>query len=158
MGQDRMEVAARGQTAHAVPPDNALRLQALESLLDEAGLLGAGGGPAPEQGGLPGGPPPTEPWQGAACALTVLLTRRGHFSWAEWLDCLAAQIALFPAEPGESVVDTYYRQWLIALEIMTTRKGLAEGPALDERAEAWRRAYLATPAGQPVTLAAGRRG
>ncbi len=51
--------------------------------------------------------------------------------------------------------DTYYRHWLAALERLAAEKGLVRGSELRDRKEAWRRAFLNTPHGQPILLATG---
>ncbi|HLZ82388.1 MAG TPA: nitrile hydratase accessory protein [Caulobacteraceae bacterium] len=90
-----------------------------------------------------------EPWQAEAFALVVHLERTGAFSWSEWTEALAAEIAAAgPAADGAR----YYEQWLAALEGLVTRRGLAASEALAERKQAWARAYERTPHGQPVTL------
>ena len=53
---------------------------------------------------------------------------------------------------------TYYAAVLEALEqLLATPAGITAG-ALANRIEEWRRAYLQTPHGQPVELAAGAGG
>ncbi len=54
--------------------------------------------------------------------------------------------------------DTYYRHWLAALERLAAEKGLVRGGELGARKAAWKRAFLDTPHGQPVTLEAGEVG
>ena len=51
--------------------------------------------------------------------------------------------------------DTYYHHWLAALERLATEKGLVRGGDLGARKAAWKRAFLNTPHGQPILLAAG---
>ena len=116
--------------------------------------------PRPEALELPsedGEPVFAEPWQAQAFALVVALHRQGRFAWREWVDTLVAEIRASPARPGESANDAYFRQWQAALEHIVTRKGLTEPEALDARTEAWRQAYLRTPHGRPVELAAAER-
>ena len=50
--------------------------------------------------------------------------------------------------------ESYYRAALAALERLVGDKSPETGGSLSDRVEAWRRAYLNTPHGQPVTLAA----
>jgi nitrile hydratase accessory protein len=82
----------------------------------------------------------------------VELHRRGLFAWGEWVAALAVEIAARPSRPDEDPATAYHRQWLAALEALLATKGVATPAAIDERAEAWRRAYLATPHGEPVLL------
>ena len=87
-----------------------------------------------------------------AFACTVHLSRRGLFSWSEWVDVFSAEIKAHPQEPSEAANAAYYRQWLAALETMVGLKGAASTAEISERQETWRRAYLNTPHGQPVEL------
>jgi nitrile hydratase accessory protein len=90
-----------------------------------------------------------EPWQAGAFALVVHLQRTGAFSWSEWTQALAGEIAA----AGEGADGArYYEHWLAALEGLVTRRGLAAREALDARKQAWAEAYERTPHGQPVTL------
>ncbi|MFQ5940016.1 MAG: nitrile hydratase accessory protein, partial [Alphaproteobacteria bacterium] len=47
---------------------------------------------------------------------------------------------------------TYYQAALAALERLLDRKGAVTAETLSDRRDAWARAYLATPHGQPVKL------
>jgi nitrile hydratase accessory protein len=93
------------------------------------------------------------PWQAQVVALVVQLSKTGHFSWNEWVRVFSQEIARSPSCTGESVNDTYYRQWLDALERIVVEKGLLAPGDAQERASAWCAAYLNTPHGQPVDLA-----
>lgn len=95
----------------------------------------------------PPGAPFDEPWQASAFALAVELSARGLFTWSEWAAALARQIAATPDGP-------YYEAWLAALETLSEAKGLAKAAELKERRNAWAHAYLVTPHGKPVELAA----
>ena len=53
--------------------------------------------------------PFTAPWQAKAFALVVALHERGHFTWPQWTEALAAEIAKDGARD-------YYEQWVAALE------------------------------------------
>jgi len=88
-----------------------------------------------------------EPWQAEAFALTVSLHQRGVFTWTEWAAILGREIAAAPEED-------YYLRWLAALETIVTEKGLAGSGELERRRDAWHRAALATPHGQPIVLGA----
>ena len=98
------------------------------------------------------GPVFAEPWQAQAFALAVTLSEQGYFSWKEWATALAAQLkaAASRGEPDDG--SRYYHHWVEALERLVTEKGLAEGPQLNVRKEAWADAYRHTPHGQPVVL------
>jgi nitrile hydratase accessory protein len=95
-----------------------------------------------------------EPWQAEAFALTVQLHSAGAFSWSEWARALSAEIMAAEARGEAADGSLYYAHWLAALEGLVTARGLAGAQALAERKAAWARAYLNTPHGRPVTLAA----
>lgn len=100
----------------------------------------AGDTPTPEA-------PFETPWQAQAFALAVALNARGAFTWPEWSTALGAALAEAPDAP-------YWERWLAALERLTAGAGLAAESEMAERTQAWRRAYEATPHGQPVALGA----
>lgn len=59
-----------------------------------------------------------EPWQAQAFALTVHLHQSGVFTWAEWAQALAAQLA-----GVEDDGTHYYEHWLAALEGLVAERG-----------------------------------
>ena len=87
-----------------------------------------------------------------AFACTVHLSRRGLFTWNEWVDVFSTEIKTHPQRSGEAANAAYYRQWLAALETMVALKGAASTAEISERQETWRMAYLNTLHGQPVEL------
>jgi nitrile hydratase accessory protein len=98
------------------------------------------------------GPAFAEPWMAQAFACTVHLSRRGLFTWNEWVNVFSAEIKAHPQQSGEAANAAYYRQWLAALETLDGLKGAASPAEISERRETWRQAYLNTPHGQPVEL------
>ncbi len=96
-----------------------------------------------------------EPWEAQAFALTLKLHEAGHFTWSEWATTLGAEIEAARLRGDPDLGDTYYQHWLAALERLTTEKGLLRGGELGARKAAWKRAFLNTPHGQPIQLAAG---
>jgi nitrile hydratase accessory protein len=102
----------------------------------------------------PGAPVFAEPWHAEVLALAYALTRDGVFSASEWAEALGAEIARAHAAGAPDTEAGYYEAALKALESLVSVKSPATGKALAERIEAWRRAYLNTPHGKPVTLAA----
>ncbi len=100
------------------------------------------------------GPVFAEPWQAHAFALAVRLSAQGHFTWKDWADALAAELAA-AATRGEPDDGSHYcHHWLAALERLVTSKGLTDPAALLQRKEAWADAYRHTPHGKPVELGA----
>jgi len=96
--------------------------------------------------------PFTEPWQAQAFAMVLSLHARGLFSWREWADTLAAQIARAQADGDADLGDTYYRHWLAALETIVAAKGISSRDELERYRAAWDHAADRTPHGQPITL------
>ena len=101
----------------------------------------------------PGGNGPVfhEPWHATAFALAVHLSERGAIPWSEWSAALGREIQ---AANDPARADAYYRHWLSALERICAEKGMVEPAEILRRQDEWRRAYLATPHGQPVQLSA----
>ena len=94
-----------------------------------------------------------EPWHAETLALADLLVKRGAISPARWAETLGAEIAAHKAGPDDR--ETYYRAVLAALERVLTENGAITRTELDAREHQWERAYLNTPHGKPVELAAG---
>ena len=94
-----------------------------------------------------------EPWHAQTMALADLLVKRGVISLAQWADTLGVEIKALKAEPDDR--ETYYRAALAALERVVMESSAVTPAELDEREHQWERAYLRTPHGRPVKLAAG---
>jgi nitrile hydratase accessory protein len=92
------------------------------------------------------------PWEARSFAMAVELSARGAFTWAEWTEALAAEIACPDAAGAPR---PYFECWLGALETLATGRGLTSADHLSRRQEAWRLAQLATPHGAPVEPPAG---
>lgn len=92
------------------------------------------------------------PWEAQAFAMAVKLHEAGHFTWREWADRLAVEIAA-ARDRGERDDGTrYYHYWLAALEELLADKGIVPAADLARREEAWAEAARATPHGQPIVL------
>ena len=89
------------------------------------------------------------PWSAHAFAITVQLHDRSCFSWTEWADHLAAELAL-----SESAQDgrDYYTCWTDALCRLLQSKGLIDAQSLKDLQLSWQRAALATTHGDVVRL------
>jgi nitrile hydratase accessory protein len=98
------------------------------------------------------GPPFREPWEAHAFALAVKLHEQGLFTWREWADALAEQIAAAKQRGESDRGDTYYQHWLAALESLVATKGAASADELQRTAQAWDHAADRTPHGQPIEL------
>jgi nitrile hydratase accessory protein len=93
------------------------------------------------------------PWQAQAFAIVVEMNKAGYFSWSDWVAVFSQEIARSPERAGESKNDTYYRQWLDALDQIVVKRGLLALGDTNARAADWRAAYINTPHGQAVELA-----
>jgi len=99
------------------------------------------------------GPVFAQPWQAAAFALAVSLSRQGHFSWKEWAAALADELKASAARGEPEDGSHYYHCWLATLERLVVIKGLSQSGELRSCKEAWADAYRRTPHGKPVELA-----
>ena len=99
-------------------------------------------------------PPFAEPWQAQAFAMAIQLHQRGLFTWREWADALAAQIAAAQSAGDADLGDTYYHHWLAALEALVAAKGASTLDELQRTAQAWDHAADRTPHGHPIDLRA----
>ena len=91
-----------------------------------------------------------EAWQAQVLAMADSLTKRGAFTASEWSETLGAELrrSIGAADDAE----TYYRAALRALESLLDGGGALTADAVTERRDAWERAYLSTPHGEPVSL------
>jgi nitrile hydratase accessory protein len=103
-----------------------------------------------------GDPVFAEPWHAQVLALAHALTVNGLFSGRAWAESLGSALenALHNGEPDTE--GTYYRSALRALEQLIAERSFETSALLDRRVEEWRAAYLNTPHGHPVELAAGQ--
>ena len=102
------------------------------------------------------------PWQAQIFALVVGLYQRGCFSWGEWTETLATEIAAVSAngendnnnankaESGPG--DACCRMWVIVLARLLMNKTIVYSGDIPNRVKEWRNAYLNTSHGNPVTL------
>ena len=98
------------------------------------------------------GPVFRAPWEAQAFAMAVMLHGRGHFTWKEWADRLADEIASARARGEHDDGTRYYYFWLAALEKLVADTRLVLADELADRKDAWDRAARATPHGQPIEL------
>ncbi len=89
-------------------------------------------------------------------SLADLLVKSGSISQTSWAAALSTEIdtARLVGKPDDS--DTYYEAVVSALERLLNLSKRVSSAELVQRQEDWRRAYLHTPHGKPVELAAGR--
>ncbi len=102
------------------------------------------------------GPVFREPWEAQAFGMTLVLYERGHFTWREWTERLAGEIAAARERGERDDGSRYYLHWLAALEKLVADKGLVLTPELLTRKREWDVAARSTPHGRPIELP-GRR-
>src|SRR5882762_9195436 len=98
------------------------------------------------------GPVFKAPWEAQAFAMTVSLHQRGVFTWREWADALAAELAAATARGDSDDGSHYYEHWLAALEKLVAVKRLVAGQELERRVDEWDVAARSTPHGKPIEL------
>lgn len=92
------------------------------------------------------------PWEAQAFAIMLSLHERGVFTWREWADALAAELAAAAAAGNPDDGTHYYEHWLAALEKLVAKKKLIPSDELERCVDAWDAAAKATPHGSPVEL------
>ena len=70
------------------------------------------------------------PWEARAFGLAVALSEGGLYSWRDFSQGLATEIA---AAEQEGITSSYYERWLASLEKLVIAKGLMT----DEELDAW---------------------
>ena len=99
-----------------------------------------------------GAPAFDEPWQAKGFALALALHQRGLFTWPEWAEALALQIAAAQARGDVDHARSYYRQWVAALESLVSSKGASSAAELERCQRAWDHAAERTRHGAPIEL------
>jgi nitrile hydratase accessory protein len=95
-----------------------------------------------------------EAWHAQVLALAHTLSQAGMFTPAEWSDMLGEELREAADSGAPDDQETYYAAALRALERLVSAGGSVAPAVLSERVEVWRQAYLNTPHGHPVELAA----
>jgi len=88
----------------------------------------------------------SQPWQAQAFAMAVSLNEQGVFTWSEWAQMFSSEIG----EDGDP--QSYYLNWMNALETLLNDKGIVFDRERIERTDAWDKASRATPHGEPIIL------
>ncbi|MGB0752301.1 MAG: nitrile hydratase accessory protein [Gammaproteobacteria bacterium] len=97
-------------------------------------------------------PPFEEPWHAQTLAMAFNLIEQGCFDNSTWSNALGASLKRAEASGAPDNTETYYLAVLEALEGLLAETSDVDSSSIDERTEAWRRAYLRTPHGKPVEL------
>jgi nitrile hydratase accessory protein len=98
------------------------------------------------------GPVFRAPWEAQAFAMAVALSERGTFTWSEWAERLAAEIAAATERGDLDDGSRYYHLWLATLEKLVSEKRIVPAGELRDRKDAWAAAAAATPHGKPIVL------
>jgi nitrile hydratase accessory protein len=93
-----------------------------------------------------------EPWHAEVFAVTVHLSERSLFSWAEWTEALGEQISKVKLRRHIDGSNDYYKLWLQALIELISTKGLTDAETILVVQNRWADAYRNTPHGKPVKL------
>jgi hypothetical protein len=78
----------------------------------------------------------------------------GRIAASEWSSVFGAALRKAAEHGAADDSDTYYATLVEALMTVLVAKGRLEDDEIARRVEDWRAAYLGTPHGKPVTLAA----
>ena len=93
-----------------------------------------------------------EPWHAELFAVTVHLSERNLFSWAEWTDAIGEQISKVKLIRPIDGSNDYYNVWLHALIELISTKGITDAEAITNVRDRWADAYRSTPHGKPVKI------
>lgn len=113
-----------------------------------------GDGPSADEGT----PTFAEGWEADVFVTVLAAIEAGTFTGAEWTAQLASTTAAAGAAGDPLDGTTAWALWLAALEELCRRTDTIPTALVDERQEAWRRAYERTPHGDPVELHLDERG
>ena len=91
-----------------------------------------------------------EPWHAELFAVTVHLSERNLFSWAEWTDAIGEQISKVRLIRPIDGSNDYYNIWLQVLIELISTKGITDVETISDVQDRWAAAYGNTPHGKPV--------
>ncbi|MEM7088545.1 MAG: nitrile hydratase accessory protein [Pseudomonadota bacterium] len=93
-----------------------------------------------------------EPWHAQVFAVTVALNEAGHFDWPDWAARFSDTLKRKGLGRDLDGGDDYFHAWLETLEDLLAYQGAALPDDVHNLHQAWEKAYLRTPHGQPVQL------
>ncbi|MEM9549790.1 MAG: nitrile hydratase accessory protein [Pseudomonadota bacterium] len=94
-----------------------------------------------------------EPWHAQVFAVTVHLNETGRLDWSDWAARFGATLRRHGLSGELDGGNDYFLAWLETLEAVLADQGDVAPEDAARMKQAWTKAYLATPHGQPVTLA-----
>jgi hypothetical protein len=101
---------------------------------------------------LDGTPVFEQEWQAQVLAMADSLIANKSIEPTRWSEAFGAGLAKAHAAGRQDDLDTYYAVALDTLEKLMMTQGALTRFEILKRCEAWKRAYLRTPHGQPVKL------
>jgi len=93
-----------------------------------------------------------EPWHAQVFALTVHLNESGRFGWPEWTRRFGATLKRHGLARELDGGEDYFNAWLETLEALLAEDDTVPVGQAAQVRDAWEKAYLSTPHGQPVRL------
>lgn len=111
----------------------------------------------PDDALAPDAPKFGEAWHAQVLAIADTLVTSGQISATAWAETLGAERDADDAAGRSDTEETYYATALRALERLLDGGAIVASGDLKARRDTWERAYLATPHGAPVELAAGEQ-
>jgi hypothetical protein len=93
-----------------------------------------------------------EAWQAQLLAMVDQMITNDVFSNALWSDTLGQILKDAEAHGQPDDIDTYYASVLAAFETLLAQSSDISTETITDKKQAWERAYLSTPHGQPVIL------
>ena len=93
-----------------------------------------------------------EPWQAQVLAMADTLIASGVIGATLWSDTLGNELKKAQSLNADDDMTTYYQAALQALESLLDQQANISASDVSNKRDAWERAYLATPHGQPVNL------
>lgn len=93
-----------------------------------------------------------ELWQAQVLAMADALVAEGVFDGEAWSSALGHALKQAEADGAEDTPHTYYEAALRALETLLNSSKTVPAKLMEERCEAWKKAYQSTPHGKPVEL------
>lgn len=94
------------------------------------------------------------PWQAQIFSMTVALHEAGLVNWSTWTEIFSSKRRSSSAAGKPDTSQTYYEDWLDALETLTANLNLAPHLEQIRYREAWRDAAERTKHGHPIELQA----
>ncbi len=101
---------------------------------------------------LDGDPVFDEAWQAQLLAMVDQMITNNVFSNSLWSKTLGANLKAAEAAGQSDDIDTYYAAVLQSFEQLIELSSSISNQTITDKQQAWERAYLNTPHGQPVII------